>query len=153
MNQTTLKIKIESVTPVEYSEDGGVKKVSGSCWFQFYDTNSKQTLQSSIEFDAYNGTGGAILNAGENAVWIAVGRLDIFKPSQTSPNHSLLLHIQQAFLVNAAPASIDAAPVAIPEVIVPVSKPKLELVGAGVGAGAHQNGKKPIDDNCDDIPF
>ncbi|PSF33464.1 hypothetical protein C7H19_20050 [Aphanothece hegewaldii CCALA 016] len=98
MNQLTLQLAIVALT-TEHTAKGNLI-VHGVGQFVFTDKNEQKT--AAISFTAYGAAALTMMESGENANILAIGRFDITPPSDECINHQCLFNITQAIFLNVA---------------------------------------------------
>ncbi|MBD3557514.1 hypothetical protein H6S82_01355 [Planktothrix sp. FACHB-1355] len=146
MNNAQLRVRIDSLQ-ASHTQDGTLN-VSGQCSFKYYDRSGYKVRP--LRFQAYGEAAVALNNGGVGAVHVVSGRLNIFKPNDTNPNHQMLLTVERTVVVGGQPTS-GYTPV-IP--VVPAAP-----VGAVAGVGANISVPIPVASNgkataeYSEIPF
>lgn len=146
MNNAQLRVRLDSLQ-ASHTQDGTLN-VSGQCSFKYYDRSGYKVRP--LRFQAYGEAAVALNNGGVGAVHVVSGRLNIFKPNDTNPNHQMLLTVERTVVVGGQPTS-GSTPV-IP--VVPAAP-----VGAAAGAVANTPVAIPVASNgkataeYSEIPF
>ncbi|HAA29600.1 MAG TPA: hypothetical protein DCE56_20295 [Cyanobacteria bacterium UBA8553] len=124
MNNAQLRVRINSLQ-ASHTQDGTLN-VSGECSFKYYDRSGYKVRP--LRFQAYGEAAVALNNAAVGAIHVVSGRLNIFKPNDTNPNHQMLLTVERTVVVggqsNSEPISVTPVVPAAP-------------VGSAAGAIAH----------------
>ncbi|MGH2416498.1 MAG: hypothetical protein ACRDEA_22950 [Microcystaceae cyanobacterium] len=97
MNNIQLKIRVESLEP-SYTMEGNLV-VNGTCSFKFYDKKANQVRP--LPFVAYTQSAVTLQESGLDSVQIISGRLNVHKPTDTSPNHQPLLTVERTICLSA----------------------------------------------------
>lgn len=144
MNNTQLRVRLNSLQ-ASHTQDGTLN-VSGECSFKYYDRSGYKVRP--LRFQAYGEAAVALNHAGVGSIHVVSGRLNIFKPNDTNPNHQMLLTVERTVVVGGQSTS-GATPVTPIVPIAPVEA--AVLTNSVVPIPVANNGKGTAD--YSDIPF
>lgn len=144
MNNAQLRVRINSLQ-ASHTQDGTLN-VSGECSFKYYDRSGYKVRP--LRFQAYGEAAVALNNAAVGAIHVVSGRLNIFKPNDTNPNHQMLLTVERTVVVGSQSTS-EATPVTP---VVPIAPVEAAVgISSVVPIPVASNGKATAD--YSDIPF
>ena len=95
MNNAQLRVRINSLQ-TNHTQDGTLT-ISGDSSFKYYDRGGFKVR--SLRFQAYGEAAVTLNQGGVGAVHVLSGRLNIFKPNDTHPNHQMLLTVERTVIV------------------------------------------------------
>lgn len=111
MNNFQAKLRLDEIN-TSYTQEGKMI-VNGTASFKFFDREEKV---AQLRFVAY-GNAAVDLNAsGVGSLHVVSGRLNVYPPTDSHPNHQLVLSVNHALAIapgNAAPTVIYPAPAAV----------------------------------------
>lgn len=95
MNNAQLRVRINSLQ-TNHTQDGTLT-ISGDSSFKYYDRGGFKVR--SLQFQAYGEAAVTLNQGGVGAVHVLSGRLSIFKPNDSHPNHQMLLTVERTVIM------------------------------------------------------